>query len=134
METDLSLYMNRPVARGLILLPLSPSLQLGGGCRLNHNILLDNTRHGLLLLEQQGLPFPVAATCRKWGGGGVRAATVQLEQVVVGKPVVAELTHQNGRTLLLIIRSTIEENSVKKQQAWIRTMYRYISYRGVQSN
>ncbi len=87
------------MARGLILFPLSPSLQqiLGG---LNHNILLDNTRRRLLLLEhQQGLPLPVAATCRKWGG--VRSATVQLEQVVVGKPVVAELTHENGRTLLL---------------------------------
>ncbi len=97
--------MNRPMARGLVLLPLSPSLQqvllqLGGGCRLNHNILLHNTRRRLLFLEQQGLPFPVAATtCRKWGG--VRGATVQLEQVVVGKPVVADLTHENGRTLLL---------------------------------
>ncbi len=87
------------MAWGLILLPLSPSLQLGGGCRLNHNILLHKTRRRLLLLEQQGLPFPVAATCRKWGGMG--GAAVQLEQVVVGKPVVAELTHEDGRTLLL---------------------------------
>ncbi len=75
---------------------------------MNHNILL-HTRHGLFLLEQQGLPFPVgAATCRKWGGGGVRGATVQLEQVVVGKPVVAELTHQDWRTLLLMIRIPCE--------------------------
>ncbi len=87
------------MARGWVLLPLSPSLQLGGGCRLNHNILL-HTRRRLLLLEQQGLPFPVAAaTCRKWGG--VRSATVQLEQILVGKPVVAQFTHENGRTLLL---------------------------------
>ncbi len=89
---------NPPVARGLILLPLSPSLQLGG-CRLNHNILLHTRRRLLLLEHQQGLPFPVAATCRKWGG--VRSATVQLEQVVVGKPVVTQLTHENGRTLFL---------------------------------
>jgi hypothetical protein len=74
---------------------------------VNHNILLHTRR--LLLLEQQGLPFPVGASCRKWGGGGVRSATVQLEQVVVGKPVVAHLTHEDWRTLLLIIRITIEE-------------------------
>jgi hypothetical protein len=92
------------VARGLILLPLSPSLQqvllqLGRRSRLNHNILL-HTRRRLLFLEQQGLPFPVAAaTCRKWGGVG--GPTMQLEQVVVGKPVVAEFTHEDGRTLLL---------------------------------
>jgi hypothetical protein len=102
-------YILLPVTRGLIFLLLSLSLQhvvkLSRG--LNHNILLD-TRHQdpLLLLQQQGLPVPLpfpggCSTWRKWRGG-VGRASMQREEVLVGETVVADLTDEDGSTLLLI--------------------------------